>query len=210
MADRPGISRRMLRATGRGAVAAGRGAAIGGTAAMNNAWQLNKAMVGSNAAGMAARASGKAAGMFGKAAMTIPGGYALLGLPFAAMSHDSTKNSFGSHMAQETMKIGADAAFDMALFGTVGRAGPYGMAAALIGSVAMHMTGTNPGAIVGNMMDNAGKSYRKSLGLGATPITQNQRTMRSQQQGMNLIGQSRGAGSPGHSMLGSEAQYMHN
>jgi len=163
----------------------------------------NARLVNSSAAGFAGRASGKAASLFGKAAMTIPGGYLMLELPLAAMSYDSTKNSFASHMAQETIKVGADAAFDMAF---LGRAGAWGMGALM----AMHIVGVNPGKIVGNIMDNARKSYRKGTGQGPTPITQNQRTMRSLQQGMNLIGQTRRAGSPGHSMLGSEAQYMHN
>lgn len=177
---------------------------------MRAAAQQNHTRVENSAAAFAGRASGKAAGLFGKAAMTIPGGYMMLGIPAAAMSHDSTKNSFGSHMAQEGLKLGTDAAFDMALFGTVGRMGGIGMGIALAGSIGMHMTGMNPGAMVGRAMENAGSLYKKRKGHGETPITQNKRTMRSLQQGMSLLGQSRGAGRPGHSMLGSEAQFMHN
>ena len=174
------------------------------------AGQQNISRVRSPIAGVAGRATGGMAGAFGKAAMTIPGGYALLGGFGAAMAHDPTRNTFGSHMAQEGLKIGADAAFDMALFGTVGRMGPYGMAAALVGSIAMHTLGVTPGQAVDRMLGGAKEEYKKRMGTGPTPITQNKRTMRATQQGLNLLGQSRGAGSPGHSMLGAEAQYMHN
>jgi len=142
---------------------------------------------------------------FGRAAMTIPGGYMIAGGIFGAMSHDPTKNTFSSHMAQEGVKIGADIAFDMALFSTVGKMGAGGMAVALIGSIGAHTLGINPGSMMGSAMEGAATAYKKKQG-GLAPITQNERTMRSMQQGMSLLGQS----GRRHSMLGTEAQYMHN
>lgn len=177
---------------------------------MRAAHQQNKAAVNSRLTGMMGRGSGGIAAGVGKVAFSVPGGAMLFGGAAAVMSHDPTKNTFASHMSQEGLKVGADAAFETALFGTVGRLGAWGMGAALVGSVGMYMTGTNPGEVVGHYLNKAGQAYRKDMGMGPTPITQNKRTMRATQRGLNLLSQSRGPGVQGHGMLGSEAMYMHN
>ena len=141
-----------------------------------------------------------------KPLMTLPGSYVAFGGIGAVMAYDATKNAFASHMAQEGVKLGADIAYETALFSTVGRLGMYGMATALGVSMLGHMTGLNPGAMVGRLIDKASDKYRREMGMGPKPITQNERTMKATQQGLSLLGQS----SRGHSMLGYEAQFMHN
>lgn len=142
---------------------------------------------------------------------------AVLGMGFAHLTHDPTKNSYASHMGQESLKVGADAAFEAGLFGGaaamskigtmagMGKLGTIGMLGAIGISIASHVTGTNPGAIMGEMMEDAQTRYRKETGQGPKPITQNERTMGRTRQAMSLLG-----GAKRHSMLGSEAQWMHN
>ncbi len=147
----------------------------------------------------------KFAGALGRGLMTIPGGYMALGAVMGVMSHDPSQNTLASHMAQEGMKIGADAVGDMALFGVGAMFGLPGLIGAGALSIGSHTLGLNPGAAVDKYLGEAKRLYRKEMGLGATPIKQNERTMRSMQQAMRLVGQSGRTG-----MLGNEAQYMHN
>jgi hypothetical protein len=205
--DKLGISAAKAtgRATWKGIKGTGNAISKYGPGLARGAWNANSAAVNSRAAGLMGRASGAVAGGMGKAFMTIPGGYMMLGLPLSAMTHDSTKNSFASHMSQEGLKLGADAAFETALFGTVGRMGAIGMGAALVGSVAMHALGANPGQMVQKYLDSASRTYKKKQGMGPTPIKQNQRTMQSTQRALSMLGRS-----TNHSMLGHEAQFMHN
>lgn len=127
------------------------------------------------------------------------------GLGLSAFTHDPTKNSFASHMAQEGLKTGVDAGFDALLWSTVGRLGVPGKVVAGAFSLASFV-GQGPYAAVESTLEDAGKAYKKKLGMGPGPITKNERTMRSMQRNLSLLGQS----GRRHSMLGSEAQYMHN
>ena len=141
----------------------------------------------------------------------------VLGMGFAHMTYDPTKNTYASHMAQESLKVGADAAMEIGLFGGAAGMAKFGKLAGisklgtigLIGAIGItaitHITGTNPGAIVGEMMEEAHDLYRKEKGIGPKPITQNERTMSRTRQAMSLLGVTKR-----HSMLGSEAQWMHN
>jgi len=169
------------------------------------ALNANQRIVGSGPLGFAARTSGKAAGAFGRAAMTIPGGALLIGGTISLMSHDPTKNTFSSHMAQEGLKVGADTVFETALFGAASLLGPWGMGLAAVGSMAVHAGGLGPGEMVGDLLSNAGEAYKKERGLGPTPIKKNEQTMNAARQAMGLLGQSKG-----HNMLGHEASFMHN
>lgn len=178
---------------------------------MRKAGQGNKRIVTGAAAGLAAKATGGIASGMGKFATSSFGGTALFGGVASAMAYDSIKHgSMGNYAAQEGLKVGTDAIFETALFAGASLLGPMGTAAAVIGSTAMYMTGTNPGEAIGGLLKDASEAYKKDRGQGPGPITQNARTMRASQQGLRMLGQSRGAGSPGHNMLGSEASYMHN
>lgn len=161
---------------------------------------VNKGLTSSMASG-----SAKASGLFGRMAMSPVGGMALFGGVGAAMSYDSTKNNFSSHMSQEGLKIGADIIGDAAIFGIGSKMGIPGMIGATALSIGMHLTGVNPGAFVGKYLDNVSNSYKKEMGLGATPIKKNRRTMQVMQQNMGLLRQSSGFGN-----LGNEAALMHN
>ena len=179
-----------------------------------NMHAASSAIAGSGATGAALRAGGGAARGLGRFAMTIPGGALMVGLPMAAASHDSTKNSFGAHMSREMLKNTTDMGFEMALFGLAGVAGAPGAVIAGVASAAMFATGTNPGEMMGHFLDKSEQAYKKEMGMGATPITKNKQTMRSQQQSLNLLMQSRtnvasGVGGAAN-MLGHEAQFMHN
>jgi len=165
----------------------------------------NQRMVNQGLTGSMASSSAKAAGLFGKMAISPVGGMALFGGVGAAMSYDSTKNNFGSHMSREGLKIGADIAGDAAIFGIGSKLGIHGMIGATAISLGMHLTGVNPGAFVGEYLDNVSQNYKKEMGLGATPLKQNRRTMQSTQQNLSLLRQSSGFGN-----LGNEAQMMHN
>ena len=157
--------------------------------------------------GMAGRALGVGAAIGGRAgrlAMTLPGGYALMGAYGAAASYDPTKDSALSHFAKEGVKTASDIILDAAIFALPGAGWGY-MGAKMIAAAAIHMTGLNPGAFVGDIMEEAGKGYRRATRT-ETPITQNERTMAYTRQAATMLGQT----GRKHSFLGSEASAMHN
>lgn len=164
----------------------------------------------------ASRFTGGLAGAGKKAFTSLPIGMVAFGLPFAVAEHDPTKNTFGSHMARESTKLGADIVADSLLFGggmsmanlyggaTAAGVAGLGLAAVTIGAYSL---GMNAGAQVGEFLDYSESKYRRSVGMSADkPMTQNKQTMQATQRALSLVGQT----STTNSMLGSEAQFMHN
>ena len=144
----------------------------------------------------------------GKIALNPIGGYAIMGAVGAAMTYDPMQRHVMSHTAQEGIKTASDLAFDTAVFG-VGTTllGPlWGAGAAMATIVGAHLGGVSPGQTVGKIMDAAGESYKKKVMRQPTPIKQNERTAGAMRKSLSLLGQT----GRKHSMLGSEAQYMHN
>lgn len=142
---------------------------------------------------------------FGKLAMTPVGGLAIFGTIAGTMSHDNTKNNLASHLAQEGIKLGSDLGFESIVANTVGRLGIAGklLTGAAIG---MSIMGVGPGNVMGALLEDSSAAYKKKHGVGHSPLKQTKETMEMTRRSMSLLGQ----GTRGHSMLGTEAQYMHN
>lgn len=170
-----------------------------------DSWRANQRMVKSRAAGLAGAASAGTAGAFGRLAMTSAGAVGIFGAAVGALSYNPVKNTMGSHIAQEFVKTAADAPFDAAMFGIGSLFGPWGSLLSIGASIGLSAVGMNPGSIAGRMMERAGDSYRRERGMAPKAITQNDMTMKATQQGLAMLGQS-----GRYSMLGQEANFMHN
>lgn len=142
----------------------------------------------------------------GKIAMHPIGGYGVMGGIAAAMTYDPTKRTVMSHAAQEGLKTATDVAFDSVLLGGLSLAGGFGMGLGMATIMGLGFSGLSPGETMGKIMRGAGEEYKKKIMREKTPIKQNERTMKATRQALNLLGQT----GRQHSMLGSEAEYMHN
>lgn len=144
----------------------------------------------------AAKTLAKTSQIPGKFLFSPNAGFAAIGLATGAMTWDSEDKTFGSHMADESIKT----AVDVAGFAASSLLGPLGV---LAYGAADYM-GFGAGALLEPTLNRIDKEYRKDLRGGITPIKHNERTMAAMQQSMSLLGQ-RPRG-----FLGNEASYMHN
>jgi hypothetical protein len=86
-----------------------------------------------------------------------------------------------------------------------------GLKGAVLG-IGLAATGLEPGAMYRSWQQNRFRRNRDDMYGGATPLQQNERTMAATQQQAQLLGQGgkQHVPSRGFSMMGQEAQMMHN
>lgn len=134
---------------------------------------------------------------FGKMATTSIGTSTGFGILAGALTYDRDKHDLSRHMSGEISSMVVD---DM--FINAGLSGGPILGALAIGAAVF---GVSPGAMVKSGIEKMGAEIDEKK-YGVSPITQNKRTMAATRSQLSMLGQ----GSNGHSMLGHEAQMMHN
>jgi len=162
------------------------------------------ALVQSPAVGALTRA-GRIPGKLAMSRVGITG--AVIGVS-TAMTYDPTQGSVAEALGREAVALGTgELAFEAVSRGGGLAARAFGLGGTLAtgGLMAAGLAAFTVGEdLARNWIEKAGEAYQRAQ--GPTPIKQNQQTMASMRRAMGLLKQGRQQ----HSMLGAEAQYMHN